>query len=185
MNMKPGIVAYFSRFNLGSRGITLLELLITTVIASIAAGVIFLGYQSSVSVWHRFDVGASFVSSSWLVQKKIDKALKQTCSVKQTGTDKWLLVQAGTDTVELSASGKTLQLRGQPLFSQGSIAHFGLSGISGLRRPAFACTLICLQENRTMSWQWTTIGIMNGDSDDIPRQSVEPSVSGTYYWDSR
>jgi hypothetical protein len=167
-------------------GTTLVELIITIVIATIAAGLILSAYTLVIQVWHGYNRKVEASGSVWVAYKEIEHLISNAYSMKKPGPNQWVFYKDNLDSCVLKFNERSLFSTDSSLHVLSDIDSFHLDNVdtNGLF-PVLECGLVYSQGRKRSAMVWRTLCRGNYSGTDIPLPLQNMPVQTSLFWDRK
>ena len=167
-------------------GTTLVELIITIIVATIAAGLILSAYTIVVQVWHNYNRKVEASGSTWVAYLKIEHLISQSYAMRKTSLNQWVLYKDNLDSCVLKYNNRSLSSNDLSLSVLSDIDSFHLDIVdtSGVL-PVWECGVVYSQGRKRSSMVWRTICRKNYSGTEIPQPVRNTPVQTALYWDGK
>jgi hypothetical protein len=168
-----------------SSGFTVLELVITILIAAIAAEVIFSGSLLVIKLWKNYRQNVEASGGAWTVYRSIEQSMMKSCSVKRKSPDQWVFLNGPDDSFELAFTDKFLRFRdsSERIVARLDSFYLEMDDTSGLY-PIWMCRFALSREGGKSAMAWRTLcrGSSCGFTIPLPCRSLK--VPSFLYWEN-
>jgi type II secretory pathway pseudopilin PulG len=168
-------------------GATLVELIITIIVATIAAGLILSAYTIVMRVWHDYNRKVEASGSTWAAYLKIEHLISQSYSMQKTNSNQWVLYKSNSDSCILRYGDRSLVSSDSTLTGISEIDSFHLDIVDtcGGISPVWECGIFYSQGRKSSAMVWRTICRGNYSGTDIPLPFQNMPVQTSLYWDGK
>jgi hypothetical protein len=167
-------------------GVTLLELIVAMIVATIAAGLILSAYTIVVQVWHNYNRNVEASGSTWTAYTKIEHLISQAYSMRKTGINQWMVYKENQDSCLMKYNEKSLFSSDSSVLAVSGIDSFDLNIIdaSGFS-PVWECGLVYSQGKKRSIMVWRTICRGNYSGTDLPQPFMIMPEQMPLYWEGK
>jgi Tfp pilus assembly protein PilE len=167
-------------------GATLLELIVTIVVAALAAGLILNGYIIVVKLWNNYTHKIEASGGAWVAYLKIEHMMAKSYHLKKVTEKKWVFYKDTMDSCELTFENKSLFSSDSSLRFKGEIDTFYLERIdtSGIF-PVWECGLDYSQGKKKSGMSWRTVCRGNYGDTELPSSFKTTPVQAALFWENK
>ncbi len=167
-------------------GLTLIELIIAMAVASITAGILFVGYTTVGKLWNEYFRRIEASDGAWKIYLTIERTMTESYSVKKKNMNRWLFYRNRHDSLELIFENRTLYFIDSIKNSVSDVDsfHLDVNDTSGIY-PVWECSFIHSRKKKKSGMAWRTLCRENYISDTIPLSFMPTFVHFGLYWDEK
>jgi type II secretory pathway pseudopilin PulG len=166
-------------------GVTLVELIVAIIVATLITGLILSAYTIVVQVWHNYTRKVEASGYAWVAYSKIERLISKAYSMKKTSPNQWMLYNENSDSCVLKYNDRSLFSSDSPTgISEIDSFHLDIVDVSGLF-PVWECGIVYSQGRKRSAMVWRTICRGNYSGTDIPQPYRNMPVQTSLYWDEK
>jgi hypothetical protein len=167
-------------------GATLLELIVTIVVAVLAAGLIFSGYIIVLRIWHNHSHRIEASGGAWVTYLKVERQISGSYYLRKATRNKWVLYKDRTDSCELTYDNRSLFSSDSFLRNHADIDtfHLDLVDTSGIF-PVWECGFVYSQGLMSSGMSWRTVCRGKYIDPELPAPLKAPPVQADLYWENK
>ncbi len=166
-------------------GATLVELIVTIVVATLIAGLILSSYVIVVRLWHGYNYKMEASGGAWVTYLRLERLMSQSYFLRKAAPNKWVFYKGKVDSCELIYRGKTL-LSSDSTFKTGveiDSFHLEMTDTTGLK-PVWECGFVYFEWGKRSALSWRTLCKGAYVGGDIPVPMISTPVESDLYWDN-
>jgi prepilin-type N-terminal cleavage/methylation domain-containing protein len=171
-------------------GVTLVELIITMVIASMAMGFLFSVYTLIVKIWNEYSCKTDVYESAWVIYNTIEQNMNESYDIKKTDSSQWHFYKNRNDSTVITHANGSLILTGSKkrVFHCVDSFYFEIENLDG-EFPVWKCLFIHSLKKKQARISWRTFCRAecryNSFFDEMKARinNSTPIVNNNLYWD--
>lgn len=173
-------------------GVTLFELIITMVIASMAMVFLFSAYILIVKIWNEYACKTDVFENAWVLYNTIEQTMIESYDIKKTGLNQWHFYKNRMDSTVFTHVNGSLVLTGpkERVFHYVDSFYLEIENIDG-EFPVWKCLFVHTLKKKRIEMSWRTLcraeNQYNSFPDEMKTRTIiqTPIVNTNLFWDKK